>query len=73
MGHKESNQTKTNTLAEWKKLESNEIIFSQGFTQKVSTSCFVFNSLPAMSADNICNDNDKYFYLRLRSKHRHKS
>ena len=37
-----------NTLAKWKKLEPNEINFSQGFSQKVvSTSCFVFNSLPA--------------------------
>ena len=35
-----------NTLAKWKKLEPNEINFSQ----KVST----FNSLPAMSADNPC-------------------
>ena len=37
-----------NTLAEWKKLEPKEINFSQGFNQKVvSTSCFVFNSLPS--------------------------
>ena len=37
-----------NTLAKWKKLEPNEINFSQGFSEKVvSTSCFVFNSLPA--------------------------
>ena len=37
-----------NTLAKWKKLEPNEINFSQGFSQKViSTCCFVFNSLPA--------------------------
>ena len=36
-----------NTLAKWKKLEPNEIDFSQCFSQKVvSTSCFVFNSLP---------------------------
>ena len=36
-----------NTLAKWKKLEPNDINFSQGFSQKVvSTSCFVFNSLP---------------------------
>ena len=41
------------TLVEWKKLESNKIKFSQGFSQKeVSTSCFVFNSLPAR--DNFC-------------------
>ena len=44
-----------NTLAKWKKLESNEIMFSRGFSKKVlSTSCFEFNSLPAMSADNLC-------------------
>ena len=43
-----------NTLAKWKKLEPNEINFSQGFSQKVSTRCFVFNSLPSMSADNLC-------------------
>ena len=37
-----------NILAKWKKLEPNEINFSQGFSQKVvSTSCFVYNSLPA--------------------------
>ena len=37
-----------NTLAKWKKLEPDEINLSQGFSQKVvSTSCFVFNSLPA--------------------------
>ena len=37
-----------NTLAKWKKLEPSDINFSQGFSQKVvSTSCFVFNSLPA--------------------------
>ena len=36
-----------NTLAKWKKLEPNEIEFSQGFSQKVvSRSCSVFNSLP---------------------------
>ena len=36
-----------NTLAKWKKLEPNEVNCSQGFSQKVvSTSCFVFNSLP---------------------------
>ena len=30
-----------NTFAKWKKLEPNEISFSQGFNQKVvSTSCF---------------------------------
>ena len=37
-----------NTLAKWKKLEPNEISFSQAFRQKVvSTRCFVFNFLPA--------------------------
>ena len=42
-----------NTLAKWKKLEPNEINFSRGFSQKVvSTSCFVFNCLPARS--DIC-------------------
>ena len=42
-----------NTLAKWKKFEPNEINFSQGFSQKVvSTSCFVFNSLPARG--NFC-------------------
>ena len=34
-----------NTLAKWKKLEPSEIDFSQGFSQKVSKSCSVFNSL----------------------------
>ena len=37
-----------NTLAKWEKFQPNEINFSQGFSQKVvSTSYFVFNSLPA--------------------------
>ena len=37
-----------NTLAKLKKLEPNEISFSQDFSQKVvSTNCFVFNSLLA--------------------------
>ena len=37
-----------NTSAKLKKLEPNEIDFSQGLSQTVvSTSCFVFNSLPA--------------------------
>ena len=37
-----------NTLAKWKKLESNENDFSQDFSQKVvSRSCSAFNSLPA--------------------------
>ena len=31
-----------NTLAKLKKSEPSEINFSQGFSQKVSTSCFVF-------------------------------
>ena len=39
-----------NTLAKWKKLEPNEIDLSEGFSQEVvSTSCSVFNSLPATS------------------------
>ena len=43
----------TNTLAKWKRLEPNEIDFSQGFSQKVvSRSCSVFNSLQA--SDNFC-------------------
>ena len=33
-----------NTLGKWKKLEPNDIYFSHDFSQKVSTSCFVFNS-----------------------------
>ena len=42
-----------NTLAKWKKLEPSDINFSQGFSQKiVSTSCFVFNFLPARG--NFC-------------------
>ena len=37
-----------NTLAKWKNWEPNEINFSQDFSQKVvSTSCIIFNSLPA--------------------------
>ena len=37
-----------NTSAKWKKLEPNEMNFSQGFSQKVvSKSYFVFKSLPA--------------------------
>ena len=44
-----------NTLAKWKKLEPNEIHFSQGFSQKVvSTSCFVFNSLPLGATFVVC-------------------
>ena len=44
-----------NTFAKWKNLEPNDInIYSQGFNQKVvSTSCFVFNSLPARG-DSCC-------------------
>ena len=38
-----------NTLAKWKKLEPNEIDFSQGFSQKVVSRSSVFNSLPASS------------------------
>ena len=40
-------------LSKWKKLEPNEINFSQGFSQKVvSTSCYVLNSVPARG--NFC-------------------
>ena len=40
-------------FSQTEKLEPNEINFSQGFSQKVvSTSCFVFNSLPTRG--NIC-------------------
>ena len=36
-----------NTVAKWKKLEPNEINFSQGFRQQVvSTSCIIFTYLP---------------------------
>ena len=42
-----------NTLAKWKKLEPNEINFSQGFNQKEVSSCFAFNSLPARG-DSCC-------------------
>ena len=39
-----------NSLAKWKKLEQNEIDFSQGFRQKVVSRSFsVFNSLPTSS------------------------
>ena len=39
-----------NSSAKWKKLEQNEIDFSQGFSQKVvSRSCSVFNSFPTSS------------------------
>ena len=41
-----------NTLAKWKQLEPNETDFSQGFSQKVVSSCSVFNSLPA--SGNFC-------------------
>ena len=42
-----------NTLAKWKKLEPNEVNFSQGFSQKViSTSCLVLISYPAR--DDFC-------------------
>ena len=42
-----SNCAVANTLAKCKKLEPNEINFSQGFGQKVlSKSCFVYISLP---------------------------
>ena len=43
-----------NTLAKWKKLEPNEMDFSQDFSQKVeSRSRSVHNSLPA--SGNFCN------------------
>ena len=42
-----------NTFAKWKKLEPNEIDYSQGFSQNVvSRSCFVFNSL--LASGNFC-------------------
>ena len=44
-----------NTFAKWKKLKSNEIDFSQGFSQKVvSRTCPVFISLPASGDFGIC-------------------
>ena len=43
-----------NTLAKWKTLEPNEINFSQSFSQNVTTSCFILNSWPTMSADKFC-------------------
>ena len=44
-----------NTLAKWKKLEPNEIDFSQGLSQKVvSRSCSVLNPLPASDAFVVC-------------------
>ena len=39
--------TLAQNLAKWKKLEPNEINFSQGFSEKVVSTSFVFNSLPA--------------------------
>ena len=42
-----------NTLAKWKTLEPNEINFGQGFSQKVSTSCFLFDSLPTIFANSL--------------------
>ena len=45
-------------FSQMEKLESNEMNFSQGFSQKVSTSCFIFNSLPAVSAGKLCNQTD---------------
>ena len=42
-------------FSQWKKLEPNEINFSQCFSQKVvSTHCFVFNSLPARATFVVC-------------------
>ena len=40
-----------NNLAKWKKLEPNHINFSQ---KVVSTSCFVFNSLPYRDTSVVC-------------------
>ena len=56
-----------NTIAKWKKLEPNEINFSHGFSQKVISSCFVFNSLPArgdLSANNLAKSLCKQFGRR---------
>ena len=45
-----------NNIAKWKKLEPNEIFFSQGFSQKGASSCLyifiVFKYLPA--SDDFC-------------------
>ena len=41
-----------NTLANWKKLEPNEINFSQGFSQKVSTSFISFLAVKSMHIKN---------------------
>ena len=54
-----------NTLAKWKKFEPNEINLSQGFSQKVLTSCFVSYSLSAMSADNLCKQFGPRSLIRL--------
>ena len=44
-----------NTLAKWKKLEPNEINFSKVLARKYQqVVLYIFNSLPAMSADNLC-------------------
>ena len=44
-----------NTLAKWKKLQPNEIDFSQGFSQEViSRICSVFNSLQLAATFVIC-------------------
>ena len=49
MAYPGSEFVEVNTLAEWKKLEPNEINFTQGFSHiVVSTNCFEFKSLPAM-------------------------
>ena len=53
--HPGSESVVANTLAHWKKLEPNEIDFSQGLSQKVhgvSRSCSVLNSLSA--SGNFC-------------------
>ena len=44
-----------NTLAKWKKLEPNQINSSQGLPESNINKCSVFNSLPLLSADNLCN------------------
>ena len=44
-----------NTLAKWKKLEPNEINFSQGFSQKVvSTSCLYLTLCPLGATVVVC-------------------
>ena len=47
-----------NTLAKWKKLEPNEINFSQGFSQKVSKSCLYLTLCPLCLWINFANSLD---------------